>query len=272
MQELTDVLDTDNTEVLYELFAKNSMEKIDDFSSQAADLFEYYQGISCNISQHNGLMVTDKFDHGKSSKVFDISYTINTDIAEYSLAVKWCVEDDFDEKNIGIQYIYILNSENNPYPEYKYWGDGTGTEGIFTNRLYGGFYTDLFMERVVKRDRNAIKEMFREDIINVAGFNDKIDMLFDNYECEYDIVNSFVRPYETQTESGYEISSYYVKGFENAEISYKVCMRWCYHNIEDKSGIVSLYIMRVNGQINMDNPYWADGLWTKGINLMLDNE
>lgn len=268
MQELIAILDTNDKEALNRLFAENSIKKIDDFPSQAADLFEYYQGTSYKISENNGLIVTDKFDNGKATKVFDISYIINTDISEYSIAVKWCIEDDFDKSNVGIQCIYILNNENNPYPEYKYWGDGTGTEGIFTNRLYGGFYTDLFMERVAKNNKNSFREMFREDIAKAVEFEDKMNVLFDTYECEYDIVNSFVRTYSDDNETGYEISSYYVKGFESAEVSYKMCMRWCYQNTFDRQGIVSVYITKINGQIDMEEPYWGDGLWTEGINII----
>lgn len=193
IKEIVSILDADNREKINELFAQNSLDRMDNFADDVASLFEYYEGTSTSIKKSGGLVVLDKSNYGKVSKIYDMSYTVKTNVAEYSIAMRWCPKDDFDRNNIGIHYIYILNSKYNPYPEEKYWGDGTGTEGIFTNRLHGGTYTDLVMDLVVAGDKHNFKKMFRSDIIVMNNFDEQVEILFDTYECRYDISNYYVK-------------------------------------------------------------------------------
>lgn len=269
MQQLIAILDTDNAEALNGAFAKNSMKQINGFSSQAADLFAYYQGTSCNISEHNGLTVTDKFDHGKSSKVFNISYKVETDVAAYSLAVKWCIEDDFDKDNIGIHYIYILDSENDPFPEYRYWGDGTGTEGIFVNKPYAGIYLENLISCIHDRNEEEFASLFsRTAIQKQQDFQTRIETLFSVYDGIYDYSNGFVAAYSADGNKGYDVSYYLLQNGEPVTEINCFCLRWCTESEDDRNiGALSFYYKKADGNLPMKEPYWGDGLWTEGIHM-----
>lgn len=269
MQELISVLDSADAEALHGLFAQNSLEKIDGFFVRADDLFDYYQGTSCTISQHNGLTVTDKFDHGKSSKVLNVSYTIDTDVAEYSLAVKWCVEDDFDENNVGIQYIFLLNSEHNPYPEYRYWGDGTATAGIYVNRPYAGIYLENLISCISDRDKEKFASLFSQTaILQQQDFQTNVETLFSAYDGKYDYSNSFIAEYSTESNRGYDISYYLLQYGEPVSKIDCFCLRWCTESEDpNQIGALSFSYKKADGNVSMAEPYWGDGLWTEGVHV-----
>ena len=57
------------------------------------------------------------------------TFSVETESRKYYLAIRECIDDDFDNKNIGVVSIYIIDAENWK-EDYLYRGDGKWSQGI----------------------------------------------------------------------------------------------------------------------------------------------
>lgn len=103
----------------------------DTLSQSALEFVNYIQGdiISFSSALESGLVTDYKIENGKNSKEIQSSFCIITTQKTYYIAIKECIKDDFDDNNIGIMSIYIIES-NNWTKDYVYRGDEKWTHGI----------------------------------------------------------------------------------------------------------------------------------------------
>lgn len=100
----------------------------------AFKFIEYIRGdiISFSSASEAGVGADYKTEYGKKKKEIQASFTIVTSERKYYLAIKECTRDDFDENNIGIISIYIIEASNWTV-DYVYRGGGQWSPGININ-------------------------------------------------------------------------------------------------------------------------------------------
>ena len=102
-----------------------------DLPQAATEFIDYIQGdiISFSSASESGVGADAYSESGKKRKEINASFSINTTESTYYIAIKECTRDDFDENNVGVLSIYIVDSNKWP-EEYVYRGDGKWLPGI----------------------------------------------------------------------------------------------------------------------------------------------
>lgn len=115
---------------IVDMFSNTVKSKVD-LSNQAMRFVEYIQGdiISFSSAEESGIAADYATENGKTRKEITADLSINTSITTYYVAIKECVKDDFDDNNIGVTSLYIIDS-NNWTQDYAYRGDGNWSQGI----------------------------------------------------------------------------------------------------------------------------------------------
>ena len=124
------VNDNDAEELAY-LFSYNVLTEKSDLLDTSKDFIEFVGGeiITYSNPADNSISSYEEFEYGKMRKEIQHSVTIETTLGRYHIAILECVIDDFDEENVGVTSIYIINAEN-WQNDYVYRGDGNWTPGI----------------------------------------------------------------------------------------------------------------------------------------------
>ena len=128
--EIINAVKANDDAKIVDIFSNTVKSKVD-LSNQAIRLVEYIQGdiISFSSAEEAGIVADGATENGKTRKEINADLSINTSITTYYIAIKECVKDDFDDNNIGVTSLYIIDS-NNWTHDYAYRGDGNWTQGI----------------------------------------------------------------------------------------------------------------------------------------------
>ena len=115
---------------IVDLFS-NAIKSEDDLSKPAMTFIKCIRGdiISFSSASEAGVGADYKTETGKKRKEIQSAFCINTTESSYYIAIKECVKDEFDDNNIGIMSIYIIESSNWT-EDYVYRGDGKWNPGI----------------------------------------------------------------------------------------------------------------------------------------------
>ena len=102
-----------------------------DLPQSAVKFVNYIHGdiISFSSASEAGVGVDYKTENGKKRKEIQSAFCINTTESTYFIAIKECIKDGFDDNNIGLLSIYIIESANWT-EDYVYRGDGKWVQGI----------------------------------------------------------------------------------------------------------------------------------------------
>ena len=109
----------------------NAIKSNDDLSRSALRFVGFIQGdiISFSTASESGVGEDTKLEDGKRRKEIQSSFCVNTTECTYYVAIKECIVDEFDDNNIGVLSLYIIES-NNWTEEYVYRGGGKWIPGI----------------------------------------------------------------------------------------------------------------------------------------------
>ncbi|MBQ3229233.1 MAG: DUF5104 domain-containing protein [Clostridia bacterium] len=120
-----------DAEALAYLFSYNVLTEKSDLLDTSKDFIEFVGGEIITYSEpaDNGISSYEEFEYGKMRKEIQYSVTVETTAGKFHIAILECVTDDFDEENVGVTSIYIINAEN-WQNDYVYRGDGNWTPGI----------------------------------------------------------------------------------------------------------------------------------------------
>lgn len=241
-----------------------------DFNESINELFQYYKEEHLNIEHSGGPNVSDSFSQGNTEKMIRASYKIITEENVYSMSFTWCSEDDFNPQNIGLRSLYLIKDIDNPhYSKYVYWGDGTGAEGIFVNKPHASSYLETMMDYISIDNKERFKFSFSKSTLDSQiELDNNVDILFSAFDGIYDYSNNRVQSFSLENARGYDISYYAVRDKGKVSEIHCFCLRWC---VEAKNsndlGALSFYYKKADESLSMEEPYWADGLWTPGIHV-----
>ena len=131
LEVIVHAVNDNDAEALAYLFSYNVLIEKSDLLDTSKDFFEFVGGeiITYSDPADNGISSYEEFEYGKMRKEIQHSVTIETTLGRYYIAILECVIDDFDEENVGVTSIYIINAEN-WQNDHVYRGDGNWTPGI----------------------------------------------------------------------------------------------------------------------------------------------
>ena len=125
-------------------------------------------------------------------------------------------------------------------------------------------------------DTDKIKKMFSESIVSDSEeFDDILVQLFQYYQGDFISYNDWGGPGSSSSidyfDKKYEIYSTY--DVKTSETTYRIAI---YEITEDtvtpeNIGIYSLYIIKMEDDIDPQYAYWGDDKWTEGINIGVQN-
>ncbi len=109
----------------------NAIKSNDDLSRSALRFVGFIQGdiISFSTASESGVGEDSRLEDGKRRKEIQSSFCVITTECTYYVAIKECIVDEFDDNNIGVLSLYIIES-NNWTEEYVYRGGGKWIPGI----------------------------------------------------------------------------------------------------------------------------------------------
>lgn len=267
MEEILNVIQAGNEEDLKALFSADISMNLNE---GIEELRNYYKGNYQSFERVGGPNVSDSFSYGKSKKTIKTSYLVSTDVEQYCVYFRWCIEDDFDNQNIGVRSLYIIRSIDNPhFQKFVYWGDGSGSEGIYVGKPYAGTYLENLISCIYNRNQEQFISLFSKTAIaSQADFMTNVNTLFTMYDGKYDYSNKHISTFSTDLNKGYDISYYLLEEGESITKIDCVCLRWCIEaDNPNDLGAVSLYYKKSAPNISMEDTYWGDGNWLSGINL-----
>lgn len=117
------------------LFAPNAISEIGEerLDGMLKEFVDYFEADSFTLEIPIGPSTSEYRDHGRESKELKGPLEIITDKNEYRFAIKCIAYDDFDENNIGIWSIYIIEKSMDTDLEHPYIGDKKYRSGIYMN-------------------------------------------------------------------------------------------------------------------------------------------
>ena len=128
--KIISAIESNDASKIVELFS-DMVKNEGDLPQAAIEFIDYMQGdiISFSSASVSGVGADVYSESGKKRKEINTSFSINTTESTYYIAIKECTIDEFDENNVGVLSIYIVDSNNWP-EEYVYRGDGKWLLGI----------------------------------------------------------------------------------------------------------------------------------------------
>ena len=138
LEVIVHAIKDNDAEALAYLFSYNLLAENPDLLDSSKEFIEFVSGeiITYSDPADNGISSSEEFEYGKIRKEIQYSVTVETTAGKYHIAILECVTDDFDQENVGVISIYIINAEN-WQNDCIYRGDGNWTPGI--NIEKGGF-------------------------------------------------------------------------------------------------------------------------------------
>ena len=123
-------LKNDDNEGIANMFSQ-TIQETHNLPHDADFLINYICGDIIDVSPASeaGVGTDSEVKNGKKRKYILSSFCVTTTKKNYFVAMKECVEDDFDCNNIGIVSIYVIEADN-WLKDYVYRGDGKWEHGI----------------------------------------------------------------------------------------------------------------------------------------------
>lgn len=143
--KITSAIGSNNDSTMINMFSNTVKSEID-LSYSVLMFYDFIHGdiVSFSSASEAGVGADYQIESGKKRKEIQSSFCINTTENTYYIAIKECVKDEFDDNNIGIVSIYIIES-NNWKEDHVYRGDGKWLPGIhivdpsWTSESHKGF-------------------------------------------------------------------------------------------------------------------------------------
>ena len=134
--QLLSAINDGDKETVRDMFAANAIKEDPEFDDKIDQLFDFVEGTLVSYDDWAGPGESGEFNSGYEQRSLQYTYDVVTSKQNYRFAIKEYTVDTSDKNNIGIYSLYVIKFEDDPYPEYAYWGDGNWTPGINFNCNY----------------------------------------------------------------------------------------------------------------------------------------
>lgn len=128
--EIISAIKSTDASKIEEMFAV-SVKNEQDLSESSVSFVNFVRGdiISVSSAVDGGVGANREFDYGKRRKEILSAFTVTTTTNTYHFAVLECVLDEFDNNNVGLLSVFVIDA-NNWHSSSVYRGDGEWTHGI----------------------------------------------------------------------------------------------------------------------------------------------
>lgn len=133
---------------------------------------------------------------------------------------------------------------------------------------------DIFLS-IQSDNKDQLKALFSKNALSkIQSFDLSAQELFDYYEGEAKFYDDWAGPFVKTTKDEDQIyqlmeSSFNVKTESN---EYRFAMQYVTMGNETDIGLISLYVIKANDDVNPDYAYWGDGLFLPGIHIAVSSE
>ena len=126
MEQIFEVIKHKDEVALKAMFSKQALSDADDFDGNLDALFNYIQGDMQSWERAGGGSggSFERNVDGSRKKEIDSTYIFTTDEYEYEIAVYEFTIDTANPDNVGVYSICIINKNDKPELEVRYWGSG----------------------------------------------------------------------------------------------------------------------------------------------------
>ena len=279
--KLLDSLQSGDHSKIKALFAPNKIADIEDFDEDIEDLLGYYKGEYLSYKS-GGLGTFQDKHYDYVTKYYNMSYDVTTTEDVYRFGIIWYVEYTVDKDNVGIWSLSIIRLDDDTDPKASYRGDGSQTPGINIGRIHVLRYLENMVECLENGTPADFKALLAPNKTGgIETIDSDIEELYEFFVGTYK-TRTFKTPILYSSKNGSEVINYYdmtfvVETWANFSVDqsvnrYGLAIRWCVEDTTDAGnvGIWSLYITEYHDDIH-DNPYWGDGMWTNGINIVRES-
>ena len=130
LAEVLTAVQKQDKDALTVLFSADSLKDAEMFDAQMDELFTYFEGELESYNDWGGPVVETAREGFQVHEAMESNYDVKTTKGSYRIAIRTITKDSWDANNVGIQSLYIIKLEDDPLPQYAYWGDGEFTPGI----------------------------------------------------------------------------------------------------------------------------------------------
>lgn len=123
-------------EAIRGLFSKKAINSDCDFDKKVDELFDFIQGELVTYDDWGGPGEDAEYNAEYTWLSKQHSYDVITTEQKHRLAIKEYTIDSANPDNIGIYSLYVIKTEDDPYAEYAYGGDGKWEPGIHLNVFF----------------------------------------------------------------------------------------------------------------------------------------
>lgn len=287
---MVQALSDDKPNDLYGLFAKNTAYKQENFNEDLKDLVEFFQG-EFQTYKKTQTRVSDMHDERLEDKDrTQIFYRIcqynhiETDTNRYKIIIRYNIEVKGDSDYEGISWLYICEQYNDTCETYDIMNKKPGIYiancgeelqpptnfNVFVNKNLDSLFTAL-----ENNDNEGVKDLFsRNTVQGIENFDDDVNSLISYFNGTVNEYYETVWYKYTETEENGVIknvvSLYY--DVDTTDGIYRITLDICTnYDIPEEKGIISLYIIKAEKDMNLKIPYRGDRKGTAGINIDVSN-
>ncbi len=131
LEELLEAIENQDSSAIMSLFSESSKENIEEFEASTKELINYYSGVHQSTDSLIGASITHSRDEKTGEqRTLANAFEVTTSECVYRIWLAWNEKDTANSENIGINYFYIINKEDDINLFADYNGDAKGTPGI----------------------------------------------------------------------------------------------------------------------------------------------
>ena len=128
VDKMITALELQDKDSFVDLFSKNARESVL-FHQKVNEFFILVSSDNISFDSSPGVASESDYEKGKKRTYVYDSFLIETKEKKYYLAICMCTSDTFDNANVGIKSVYIIDA-GQWKEDYEYGGDGMWQIGI----------------------------------------------------------------------------------------------------------------------------------------------
>ena len=112
--QILQAIEENDASRIVSLFSPAAQSEQENIHEEAEKLIDFIKGdtVSHTSAEKSGVGARIKKDNGKTHKNIQSSFTLETTEGTYYIAIKECVQDEFDGNNVGVMSFYIIEEKN----------------------------------------------------------------------------------------------------------------------------------------------------------------
>ena len=133
MDNILKTIKNEDKNKLKSMFAAQTVSCSKNIDNNIIELLAYVQGDFVSYNDWGAVNTDESMENGDRKKFLYSTYDVITTKQQYRIAIKECIIDTANDKNVGIMSFYIIRLKDDTDLKFAYRGDGNYTPGINFN-------------------------------------------------------------------------------------------------------------------------------------------